>query len=339
MDEIESSLKKNVHLPEANGKTTPFRVPYNLMEMRTQDKEEIMNEIILGIELTVSEDRHIHTMSKLLHDKSENKDENSPDFYLGNTKTVDQDIVSYQLANNKQIVRQAAPQYIVSQQEYCEAYLGQKRPGGKDIKDINKGLDDLSEKRFAIRISHPIGKNKNGETLYDYYEGMEQLFYVRRRVPGVTEKDIIKIDNGDTNIRKEKGEFILKLHPIFRHHIQNNYVNFPHDLYERMKQAAGGQSKYITPSIIALRDYLLMQLRNAKLRKDDAAIIEINNDKLYTRLKLNKYIKVRQHARARDTKDKAIEVFKKIGLILSYAETIGKEGQLKHIIHLNKDFL
>ena len=158
-------------------------------------------------------------------------------------------------------------------------------------------------------------------------------------VRGVTEKDIIKIDKGDTNIRKEKGEFIFTLHPIFRHHIQNNYVNLPHDLYERMKQATGGQSKYITPSMIALRNYLLMQLRNIKLRKDDVAAIEINNDKLYTLLKLNKYTKVRQHARAREAKDKSIEVFKKIGLILNCTETVGREGQLKHIFYLNKDFL
>lgn len=329
----------SIALPSID-KTPTFRVPYNLMEMQSQYKEEVISEIILGIELTVAEDNHIYTMSKLLHDKSENKDEKSPDFYLGNTRTTESDsMTSFRLANNKQIITQKAPQYVVSQQEYYEAYLNQKRPGGKDIKDINKGLDSLSQKSFALKIPHPIGKNKNGEDLYDYYEGIDRLFKVAKVVRGVTEKDITKIDEGDTNLRKEKGEFIFTLHPIFRHHIQNNYVNLPRDLYERMKQAAGGYSKYITPSIIALRNYLLMQLRNIKLRKDDTATIEINNDKLYTLLKLNKYLKVRQPARARETKDKAIEVFKKIGLILNCIETIGREGQLKHILRLNKDFL
>ena len=39
-----------------------------------------------------------------------------------------------------------------------------------------------------------------------------------------------------------------------------------------------------------------------------------------------------------ESKDKAIEVFKKINLILNCIETPGREGQLKHVFQLNKDF-
>ncbi len=101
---------------------------------------------------------------------------------------------------------------------------------------------------------------------------------------------------------------------------------------------SGGQSKYITSSILALRNYLMMQLRNIRMRKDDIAIIEINNDKLYNLLKLNKYITQGRKRLAIESKEKAIEVCKRIGLILSCTETTGKEGQLKHIFHFNKDF-
>ena len=81
----------------------------------------------------------------------------------------------------------------------------------------------------------------------------------------------------------------------------------------------------------------MKQLRNIKLGKYSEHI-EINENNLNKLLGLEKKIKNREYKRANEIKNEAIKVFKKLGLIFSCSEVIGKEGQKKYIFHINKDF-
>lgn len=336
MDKEKKTFKEPIQLPDGKGKTPSFRVPYNLMEMQSQYKEELIDEIILGIDLSVAEDRHLITISKLLHDKSENKDQSSPNFYLGNNDPTKCEIMELEIKENEQLIIQGKmPKFTVSQREYYKAYLNGKEPGGNDIKGVNQCLNSLAQKSFALRMSHPVGKDKKGNTLYDYYEGIDRLFSIVKVVRGITQTDITKIDNGNTALRNEKGEFIFSLHPIFRHAIENSYVSISHDFYERMVEAAGGK---ITPAIIALRNYLLLQLRRIKKNKpQEKDSFDLDNKNLYSLLRLKGRLK-KDKKDAIKSKNKTIQTFINLGLLIEVKEDKNVDGQMKHIFILNKDF-
>jgi hypothetical protein len=86
-----------------------------------------------------------------------------------------------------------------------------------------------------------------------------------------------------------------------------------------------------------LRNWLMKQLRNIKLGKYPEHI-DINENNLNKLLGLENKIKNHEHKRANEIKNEAIDVLKKLGLILSCDETTGKEGQKKYTFHINKDF-
>ncbi len=120
-------------------------------------------------------------------------------------------------------------------------------------------------------------------------------------------------------------------------HIQNNYLLIPDDIYPRTVKAAGGQVRYITPAINALRNYLFIQLLNLR-KRNESYICRINSDHLYDLLKLGEYLKQGRKQLAKKAKDKAVQTCINLGLILRAEEVIGAKNQLMHVFTLNKDF-
>ncbi|HLB52485.1 MAG TPA: hypothetical protein VJK48_02105, partial [Chlamydiales bacterium] len=77
---------------------------------------------------------------------------------------------------------------------------------------------------------------------------------------------------------------IIALNPLLTDQINSKYVEYPSDINKRMVIAAGGH-RLVTESMIALRDYLLRELSARRFQP------EINEEKLFLILKLEKYLK------------------------------------------------
>ena len=95
-------------------------------------KEKIENSSIefkaIGIKLTPSEDKLINAIYKLLHDKSENQDENSDLFYGGNEPGQ---LVAYGGDDQK-----AKSTFCNKPAELYKEYLGENDYSGKEIANI-----------------------------------------------------------------------------------------------------------------------------------------------------------------------------------------------------------
>lgn len=286
------------------------------------EKEEIKYE---GIKLTASEDRLLNAIYSLLKDKSENKDSESENFYKGNYEGKE---LSYGNDNVK-------PAHIrVIPAELYKAYLGNEDYSGKEIKDINKTLEALAEKRFLMKYDRTrlvqVGRKTEART--DRIEMFKRLIEIVKYTRDLTDSELARLDKGDDRIRQAKGELIIALNPILTDQINTKWVEYPSDINRRTILAAGGDHRSVTQAIITLRDLALRALSSKRYR------LEYNAERLPYVLKLDKYVDQGRKKLITETIEKAIQACKNLNLILEVKEAKGAEGQVKYVFDLNRDF-
>lgn len=279
-----------------------------------------------GIRLTVSEERLLTAIYSLLKDKSEHKDSGSEKFYKGNYDTTE--VVPFGGENIKR------PHLRIIPSELYKAYLENEDYSGKEIRDINKSLSSLAEKRFLMTYDRvrtvKVGKKTENRT--DRIEMFKRLIEIVRYTRDLTDEELAKLDKGDKRIKQSKGELIIALNPILTDQINSKYVEYPSDINRRTIIAAGGDHRNVTQAVNTLRDYMLRELSAKRYE------CEINVEKLPYLLKLDNYIKQGRKKLIKETSEKAIQACKNLNLILEVIETTGAEGQRKYVFKLNPDF-
>lgn len=352
MDEIDSSLKKNVHLPEMgeaahdiDKKTSKVRHAGHLVDQKLKHNypaqrtifDDLSPEIkghiekfeikCQGIQLTQGEDRLLSAICNLLKYKSEHKNASSNNFYLGNYEIntiVTSGIEEPKLAHLKLTPSELYKEYLnIENEDYS----------GKHIKDINNALKSLSQKQFLmvydrIKTIHINGKKENRT---DRIELFAPLIKIIKYTKDLTDEEIIQLNKGDEKIRQKKGELIIALNPILTDQINYKYVEYPKDINRRTIIASGGVN-FVTQSINTLRDYFIRELSSKRYE------CQINADKLEYILKLDNYIKQRKRKYIKTAIDKAILACKNLGILLDYTLEQGAEGQPKYIFKLNRKF-
>lgn len=287
------------------------------------EKEEVKYE---GIRLTASEDRLLNAIYGLLKDKSENKDSESETFYKGNYES--KDMVPHGNDNVK-------PAHIrIIPAELYKAYLGNEDYSGKEIKDINKTLEALAEKRFLMKYDRTriVQVGRKTETRTDRIEMFKRLIEIVKYTRDLTDAELARLDKGDDRIRQAKGELIIALNPILTDQINTKWVEYPSNINRRTILAAGGDHRSVTQAIVTLRDWALREL---SLKHPT---FQINAEKLPYILKLDKYVDQGRKKLITETIEKAIQACKNLNLITEVKEAKGAEGQIKYVFYLNKDF-
>ena len=204
-------------------KNPSYRVSYTMIDHQTRIESinKQVGDIISSINLDATEDRHIHVMCQLLHELSENQNEKADNFYTGNMPAQEMDIWT---ENNNQF-KTKTPVIKISQQRYYQVFRNAIKIGGNDIKIINKSLNELSKKHFKMTLKIPKGENIFEVKIFD-----DPLFRVVKIYTNVTGEEIVSIEDENPELLKQKGEFLFTLHPILRHYIETNYINYPIDL-------------------------------------------------------------------------------------------------------------
>jgi hypothetical protein len=111
-------------------------IPYQPSLFDLLDSEELKGQIreqgitVKGITLTPSEDKLVNAILFLLKDKSENKDEESKDFYKGNY--ANSEITNWGGQETK------IPHIEISHGELYRAYTGSSDYSGKEILEVNQ---------------------------------------------------------------------------------------------------------------------------------------------------------------------------------------------------------
>lgn len=124
--------------------------------------------IIKGLDLDQAEDRILQTLSLLLHEKSENRDQESPDYYMGNyTKGV---------VSVNQVEMETA-RMVISPHEFYSKYYGKNSYGSDHISFLLDKLDKLSKKIFLTSWKFPTGKkDKKGQDTFTLFRTNLPLF-------------------------------------------------------------------------------------------------------------------------------------------------------------------
>lgn len=303
---------------------------FEIISPVTKDKIEEDNLEIktIGIRLTSAEDKLINAIYKLLHDKSETRDINSESFYNGN---VPGQLVPYG-------GQEAPSAYLkIKPTELYKEYLGEEDYSGKDIDNIKNVLHGLSKKQFLIIYDRKrkikIQNGKKTETRTDRIEVFQSLIRIVNYIEDLTDAEVKNLDRGKgSDIREQKGELVIALHPLLTDQISSKYVEYPADINRRTMIAAGGH-RHITESINALRDYMIRELSNKRLKP------EINADRLPYILKLEKYVESHRKKLIKERIEGAIETVKRLGLIQDVEMQVGAQGQAKYVFTLNPEFL
>lgn len=282
---------------------------------------------IQGIRLSPAQDKLMNAIFKLLHDKSEHKNQNSERYYAGNLGT---EVVPYGGGGQVAI----APNLRIAPSELYKAYLDKDDYSGEEIRVVKKILKDTEEQKFlVIYRKHYHVQNAKGiaEERIDRIEGFQSLFQVVSFFEALTPNEDKSLDAGDSVSREKKEELVIRLNPLLRDQIDSKYVEYPEDIDKRMAIAAGGP-KRVTESAIALRDWLMREV-SLNHRK-----WEINEEKLPFLLKLDAYVKTGRKGRIQERILSAIQTAKNLGILLEYEIVLGAEGQNKYVFHINPDF-
>lgn len=286
-------------------------------------KEEIKYE---GIRLTPAEDRLVNALYSLLKEKSETKDADSEKFYKGNYETSE--LVPF----GKEQVKPTHVRIVPA--ELYRAYLGNDNYSGKEIRDIRKTLDALTDRRFLMIYdrTRTVQVGKRTETRIDRIEMFKRLVAVVKATWDMTPDEAARLSQGDERVRDRKGELIIALNPILTDQINSKWVEYPQDINRRTIIAAGGDHRKVTEAINTLRDLCLSEL--SKGRNE----FERNAERLPWLLKLDNYVKQGRKKLLGEAIEKAVTACKNLGLILDVTTGTGAEGQIKYTFKLNPNF-
>ena len=277
-----------------------------------------------GLNLTTAEDKIMNALYELLSEKSENKDINSSHFYSGNFAN---ELIKY---GKEELV---IATIRIKPADLYRKYLGKDKYSGKEIINIKNVLKNLSENKYLIQYNKQrfVKKGKKEELVTDRIELYEPLIQILSYFEALTDKEVNILDNGDASFREQRADLIIAFHPVLTDQINSKYIEYPSGINQKTSIASGGERK-VTKSIIALRDYLMRELSYKRYS------CEIDEKTLIYQLRLQDFLKNGRSKRLAQRIEEAIEVSKKLGLILEVKKTLGAKGQLKYIFTLNPDF-
>lgn len=314
---VDQKLKvSQMDIFDSLGNETKDKIEERGIEIRTE-----------GIKLTPPQDKLLNALMKLLHEKSENRDEKSEQFYAGNCEVA---LVNY---GGRGLKGRSATLRIYPSELY-KAYLDNEQYSGHEIKFIKSVLQDTEQQKFLIIYEKKyeiIGAKGKREKRTDRIEEFQSLFKIISFFEGLTDEEAKKLDDGNEEVRERRGELIIGFNPLLTDQINSKYVEYPEDINRRTMIAAGGY-KLVTESVNALRDYLLREISNKR------KTAEINEDNLTHILKLDAYLKASRKSRIKARMQSAIQAAKNLGLITHFERVQGALGQWKYIFHLNPDF-
>lgn len=304
----------------------------DILDSLTSETQEKMAERGIevkteGVKLSPPQDKLLTAMMKLLHEKSENKNEKSDQFYAGNCETS---LVPY---GGKGLEGRSATIRIYPSELY-KAYLDSDDYSGADIKYIKNLLHDTEQQKFLITYERKyeiINRGKK-EKRTDRIEDFQSLFKIISFFEGLTDDEARALDKGNEELRERRGELIIGFNPLLTDQINSKYVEFPEDINRRTVIACGGH-RMVTESVIALRDYLLREISTKR------KIAELNEETLIRTLKLVALEQAKRKSRIKSRIQSAIQAAKNLGLITHHERLQGASSQWKYIFHLNLDFL
>lgn len=289
-----------------------------LDKAKNQELQE--KPFIKGLDLDQAEDRIVHTLTLLLSRKSENKNQKSADYYMGNhgkgmVSVFDTDMETARI--------------IITPHELYSTYYGKENYGSDQISFLLKKLESLSKKLF-LTTWNIQAKSKGKEKRYDKFRTYLPLFQIAILNQDLSESESQVIDNNKSLLEGKNCHFLFKFQPQFTNNIRERYVEFPEDIHLRIAEATG-KDRY-GQCVNLMRDFLF---REKQVKRYDPIRDKLT---LISTLKLDKFWKEGRKKKVNEMIKECFEIFLKIGLITGLEELQGKLGQEQYRMLINKEF-
>jgi hypothetical protein len=265
---------------------------------REIDKEKLAHQettgapIIRGLDLDQAEDRILHTLTLLLSKNSENRDQTSSEYYMGNYEKG--------IIRINEIEMETA-RILVSPHEFYSTYYGRENYNSDHIKFVLKKLHGLLQKQYLTTWNFPA---KGTGKKYNKFRTYCPLFNIVILNSDLSENECQDIDNNKELLEGKGCQFLFKFQPQFTNNIRERYVEFPEDIYLRIAEAVG-QDRF-SQAINLMRDFLFREKQSKRH--------EIVRDKetLIKTLKLDKFWKEGRKKRVEESIKECLDIFLKI---------------------------
>lgn len=310
----------------AKRKSQPVRMASHLVEQATKprtlfssleeeglDNVNVEDTVAASIlnDLKAAELKIVIALNTLLDRKSPNTTQpDKPGYYIGSEKIQTADkTYSYTAA------------LYVTLYEITQEYTGRAKPGGADIKEVERILEGLAAKEFQIKYTRTI-LDKKGKAV------SRQTIDQKRPILFIDQAKAESLADG-----KSESFKVIQVHPIFIDQIASKYINYPPDIMPRLREAfvnVTGSSREHEETL-----KLLLYLSHVVSNKHYTHFIYLSN----LLLKLNESaIKQRKKGRVLERLEASIQVLKELGLILEATQETGKTGELGYSFTLAKDW-
>jgi hypothetical protein len=287
------------------------------------DKENPYMIEDIQLKLNVPEHRMLATIRKFLNEVSE-KDFNSNKYLMGNFfPNGEIELVPY--GGNNRLM--PSPNLRIKKSDFYREYTGKDKYSGKDKINADKTLSDLCNKKLNIIYPQTI-----------FIDGQEKFEIILEQKPLITQKEVLNIlspadakspDNWipQTPIENDDSYIYINLNPLWIDQIKNKFVEYPEDLNIRLLKTLKTW-KNLNNYILILIDIVL------HWRSNKQNTFEYNEEKLYERLGLTKFIKQRKTSKAEKYLFDAIETLKTMKLINEAKRTKGVNNQYKWVFSI-----
>lgn len=291
-----------------------------IFDLEGEKNIENNKPLIQGLNLDQAEDRILHTLSLLLYKKSENKNQKSPYYYMGNYEKG-------MVLINK--IEMETARIIVSPHEFYSTYHGRENYNSDHIKFILNKLDNFSKRVFLTAWKFPIKTNKQ-KSSFVLFRTYLPLFHMSLLNEDLSERECNEIVNNVSLMEGKKCLFLFKFQPQFTNNIREQYVEFPEDIYLRIVETIGKDR--FSQSVNLMRDFLFRekQQKRCEIIRDKETIINI--------LKLDQLKKEGRKKLLNEKIQECVSLFLKIGLLKKWEEIKGSLGQVQYRILINPDF-
>ena len=297
--------------------------------VETKNKIELEEIKVTGIKLKTKQEQVMNGILSLLFQKSDTRKNNKnlpkhPESYFKGNE------LSSSVNYGEKLV--TAPTIRFKLPELYEAISGNKRPSGKEIINIMTALRSLEDQKFLIAYNRKY-KIKN-ELLTDRIEEYLPLIKITKFYDGLSQDELDRVEQDDTDFKNKRAEMILQLNPVFIDQIDTKFIEVPIDINKLTTLANGGRRTH--QGIINLRDYILRAIASKNKIKSNNILID--KERLILTLGYEDYLKKGRKKLLEQRINESIQVSIKLNLILKYKEQIGVKGQKQYEFTINLDY-
>jgi len=251
---------------------------------------------ILGLDLTVSEDKALSALQILLHRTG----------YQGNLQAEEVDSLAYK-------GHYKLPRLQFTPSEYFEAYgLRQYGSGyyGKQRKEAEEALKSLAEKPRLIIYKRASwhGNGKGRKKLYDVIRHRGPIIQLLEGYKNLEEQEAARLEAGE-ELPGRVTRLAVQFGPLIVDDIETFFLLKPATLHREIEKHLG--AKRISRSVSLFIQWLLtMNLRTVTVAREDLA----------RKLRLNNFIEQRKPSQLKLQLQECFETAKALEYLLEYTE-------------------